>query len=287
MKAIDFFTKRFKQGKIEDDATTKFLATLPAEMEIPDDIDKSLERVFMTADRAKADKDIIGAARAQVYNIIDEIMSTDIYPNLEKVDKTAVVDLSNDKDTLSKLKKLGPVLDKVSIKANGSDSTEKLKEYEKEQEKLLKRIADMNVDFTKKEGDQKKTFEEEKKTLLLDHALKQRLGKVDYAEEHKELRGAIDDVIFAALKKENHLSLNESGEFVVSIMENGIPKPKFNGNTQVTFDQVLEEKVKPYVKKNNSSDGKKEKQKETPKHITQPAGTGLTLAEMRRQQAGG
>lgn len=287
MKPKEFFTKRGEQAKIKDEAYAKFVETLDkSDIEIPDEVDKLLEKHFMTPERAKADKEIIGTARAQVYNIVDELID-DILPEVEKIDKILAVDISNEKDTLSKIKKLKPTLEKIATKANSANSedSEKIKVYQEEQKNLLKKINEINTENEKKFSKMTNDFEEQKKTLILDHALKHRISQIEYAEEHKQLRGAIDKVIFSALKEENHLSLNESGDFQVSILENGVPKPKFNGNTQVTFDQVLEEKVKPYVKKNNS--GAREQPKETPKHNQPPSNTGGTLQDIRRQQYGG
>jgi hypothetical protein len=281
MKLKDFFSKRGTQAKIEDEAFKKFIETVP-DFEVPEEIDATLETHFMTADKAITDKAIMNKARAEVYNIVDERI-TAVIPEIKKIDGGLVVDIETERDTLKKLTKLGQAVGKASekLKTAGGQESEKIEEYKKEQEKLLKRISDNQSEWTTKETELKKNFDDEKKTLILDHALKQKIAKIEYADEHKELRGAIDDVVFHSLKKDNHLSLNESGDFVVSIMENGIPKPKFNGNTQVTFDQVLEEKVKPYVKKNNGGG----KDKETPKHKKEvPPTTGLTLAQQRAAQ---
>lgn len=283
MKLKEFFTKRGQQGKITDEAFTKYLETIP-DVDVPDEIDKVLEKAFMTTERALADSTIIGKARAEAYNAMDDRIAK-IMQSVEKIDKTLVVDISNDKDTLAKISKLGPVLDKIAVKANGGEVVEQVKELEKQKGELLERIKVINSEKDETVNELKKGFESEKKSIILDHALTQKISQIEFADEHKELRGAIVDIALAKLKKDNHLSLDESGNIQVSTLENGVPKPKFNGNTQVTFEQVLEDTVKPYVKKNNT--GGKEKPKETPKHTPTPSSTGDTVVDRRRAAYGG
>jgi hypothetical protein len=277
MKLKEFFTKRGTQGKITDEAYTKFLETIQ-DSEIPDEIDGLLEEKFMTAERASTDSKIMGKARADVYSIVDERIKG-ILPAIEKVDKTLVIDIDAEKDTLKKISKLGPALDKVASKASNSEETEKVKELEKQKTDLLGKIKTLNDEKENEVKTLRDTFENEKKSIHLDIAMGQEFDKIDLAPEHKELSGAIKKIVLADLKAQSFYSLGESGQIDVSILENGVPKPKFKGNTQVTFKEELEEKVKPYIKRSTAGDVKTKP--EPTRHNSQPSTTGMTLKEMR------
>jgi hypothetical protein len=283
MKWKDFLIKRGEQGKFsKNESFAKYLETVP-DFDVPDDIDKLIEENFLTIDRAKADPKIIGAARAEAYSIMDERLAA-IMPAIERIDKTLVVDLAGEKDTLKKISKLGPVLDKVAEKAKSGEfqETEKVKELETQKKDLLDRLAkEQETGKTTIETMRKESAEREK-NILLDFTLKNRIAKIDFADEFKDKRESLDKLILTELKGD-YIYLNESGQPEIGIYENGTVKPKFieGTNTQATFEKVLEEKVKPFVKRNDANPGGKPK--ETPKHqqqkqAVQPSGN-LTLKQ--------
>lgn len=267
MKLKEFFTQKGEQGKFKDDEYQKFIETLP-DFEVPDEVTSKIEENFMTVERAKADKKVMGAARAEAYSIMDERIEG-ILPLIEKIDKTLVIEIAGEKDTLKKISKLGPALEKISTKASGASDTEKEKEYQKNIKEATDRYNTLQAEHEKNTSKLKSDFEEEKKSLNLEYVLRDKINKIEFADEHKPLRGAIQKLIISDLKDNNHLSLDESGEIVVSVLENGVPKPKFEGNTQVVFSKVLEEKARPYVKRNNvdtkeKPDPTKQQRQQTP-----------------------
>jgi hypothetical protein len=284
MKLKDFFTKRATQAKINDEAFTKFLETAP-DAEIPDEIDTLLESHFMTAERAQSDKAVMSKARYEVYTAVDERLRP-IISEVAKIDPSIAVEADEEKDTLRRLTKLAPALTKAYDKAKTTNvqETEKIKEYEKQQKELLEKITTINKEREEEKTSLSQKFESEKKSILLEHAVRGKINSIEFAEEHKPLRGAIEKLLMTELMGTNHLSVDERGQIVVSELENGVPKPKFNGNTQVTFDSVLEEKAAPYIKRNNAGgEGQKQQQqqRQTPPNQQPNSGQRPTLKEMQ------
>jgi hypothetical protein len=286
MKLKEFFQKRATQAKITDEAFTKFLETA-ADAEIPDEIDTLMEAHFMTPDRAQADKSIMAKARYEVYTVVDERMRA-IISEVAKIDPALAVEADAETDTLKRLTKLAPALSKAYDKAKTTNlqESDKIKEYEKQTKELLSKITAINEDHEKEKTSMSTKFESDKKSILLEHAVRGKINGIELADEHKPLRDAIGKVIMTDIMGGNHLSLDDSGQVIVSVLENGVPKPKFNGNTQVTFDSVLEEKAKPYIKRNNAGgDGKQPQQRQDPPKHQQPPGK-PTLKDMQRAAAG-
>lgn len=289
MKLKDFLSKRATQAKITDEAFTKFLETAP-DIEIPDEVDGLLENHFMTIDRALADKGVMAKARYEVYTAVDERLRP-IVSEVAKIDPALAVEADEEKDTLRRLTKLAPALGKAYDKAKSTNvqETEKIKEYEKQQKDLLEKISLINKEREEEKTTLSQKFESEKKSILLEHAVRGKINSIEFADEHKPLRGAIEKILMTEVMSTNHLSVDESGNIVVSVLENGVPKPKFNGNTQVTFESVLEEKAAPYIKRNNAGgEGPKQQQQQQrqPSNQQIPSG-GLTLKEMQRQANAG
>jgi hypothetical protein len=292
MKVKDFFSKRATQAKITDERITKFLEAIAStDLEIPDEIDSLLEEHFLTRERAASDSKIVGKARAEAYDAMDERI-TQIIPLVKALDANLVVDVETEKDTLRKITKLGAALGKASekFKSAGAGDSEKVKEYEKQVSELLEKIKTVNTERETEKTSLIQQFEGEKKDLHLNYVIRDKVNAIEFAEEHKPLRESLTRLIVEDLKKDSHLSLNDSGQIVVSVLENGVPKPKFNGNNQVTFESVLEEKAKPYIKRNNSGgDGKQQQQRqqEPPRQQPTPGSGKLTLREMQAQASAG
>jgi hypothetical protein len=293
MKVKEFFSKREKQAKIDNEAFKKFMESLDkVELEIPDDVEALLEEAFLTRERAGSDSKIMGKARAEAYDAMDERI-TKMIPLIKSIDGNLVIDIETEKDTLRKITKLGEALGKASdkFKSAGGQDTEKVKEYEKQVNDLLEKIKVINQERETEKTSIAEKFDNEKKDLVLNYALRDKINSIEFADEHKPLRDSLTRVILEDVKKDSHLSLNESGQIVVSVLENGVPKPKFNGNSPVTFESVLEEKTKPYIKRNNAGGNGNgggnppAPRPEPPRQ--QPHSGGLTLKEMQRQASAG
>jgi len=294
MKVKDFFSKRVNQAKITDESVTKFLEALSAtELEIPDAIDAILEEHFMTRERAVNDPKVYGKGRAEAFDAMDSAI-TKIIPLVKGIDPNLVVDVETEQSTVQKIAKLGAALGKAheKFKGAGAQESDKVKEYEKQMSELLEKIKSINAERETEKISLTQAFEAEKKDLHLNYVIRDKVNAIEFAEEHKPLRDALTRVIVEDLKKDSHLSLNDQGQIVVSVLENGVPKPKFSGNSPVTFESVLEEKAKPYVKKNNAGGGnngggqqQQQHRQQPPQGQQQPSGR-PTLKEMQRAAAG-
>lgn len=291
MKVKEFFQKRATQAKLSDEAFTKFMESVP-DFEIPDEIDAILETSFMTLDRALSDKTIMAKARHEVYHAVDERLRP-IISEVAKIDPSAGPEADAEKDTLKRITNLAALISKGYDKAKSVNlqESEKIKEYEKQKTELLAKITSINEEHEKEKTSMSAKFESDKNSILLEHAIRGKINAIELADEHKPLRDAIGKVILTDIMGSNHLSLNESGDILVSTLENGVPKPKFNGNTQVTFDSVLEEKAKPYIKRNNGGGGgddakKQQQQRQSPPFQQQTTGK-PTLKEMQREANAG
>ena len=289
MKVKDFFTKRGKQGNITDEEFTKFLEALDkVELEVPDKVDTLLEEQFLTRDRINSDPKIVGKLRAEAYDAMDDRI-TAVMQEIKKIDGNLVIDIETEKDTLKKITKLGLAVGKVADKAKGAgaEEGEKLKEKDKQIAEYLEKIKSINTEREAEKATLTQQFEAKEKDIVLNYALRDKINSIEFADEHKSIREAITKVVLTDLREGNHLSLNESGQIVVSTLENGVPKPKFNGNSQVTFESVLEEKVKPYIKRNNADPSGKDKPPVPPRQPQTPPSGKMTLREMQQAAAAG
>lgn len=284
MKLKEFFEKRSKQGKFSDnEAFTKYLATLTDSQEVPDEVEKLLEDNFLTRERATADKDVTKVIWAEAMDKVDLHIKKLLAP-LDGLDKHQVNEIDVvEKDTFKKLKMLAEFLPKAIDKAKTAnpDQTEEVTNLKKVNQEYLDKIKTINSEREVEKTELLKGFETEKGNILLDFSLKDRINKIEFASEHSELKPAITDVILSDLKKNNILSVDQSGNIRVQTDEGGVLKDKFNGNDPVTIEKLLEDRVKPYVKRNDVDP----KNKQTPPRQKQQQATPEgkpTLRELQR-----
>jgi hypothetical protein len=248
-----------------------------------------MEDNFLTRERVTSDPKLVGKIRAESYNAMDDRIKL-LLPEVEKFDKYLVQEIDAEKDTLKKINKLGAGLTKINerLSSSGQKEDEKIKGLETQITDYLDKIKTINQERETEKVTLSNQFEEKEKDIILNYALRDKINSVEFADEHKPIREAITKVVLAELRDKNHLSLNEGGQIVVSTIENGVPKPKFNGNSQVSFEEVLEEKVKPYVKKNTGGDGNGggTPPKTPPKQQQQQQSARPTLRDLQGQAAG-
>lgn len=256
MKSKDFFSQLVRQGNISDAEATKFIETFP-DVEVPDAFVKAHENSFMTLDRAAAHKDIHGRIKREVLDPVDNDMN-EFYeaikeyadPNLENI-------IKSESNTYNKLKALKKILPEVIKKAKGSPSTDedtkkKLTEYEKTVQELTDKFSVAEKDYKK----QLTEYEKQSQTKFNDYKLSTELEKLTnkytLAEAFEETRPTITEVTLAKLRGSNHLALGEiNGRTEIIVMDdNG--KPKFNGNSPVKIESLLDEGFKPFLKKSES-----------------------------------
>lgn len=252
-KQKDFFTKLKEQGKISKPEFDKFIESL-ADNDIPDDIIAEIEDKFMTRERALADSDIGRKARAEVYDAIDEefdVLKESDFKSFLDEKQVAALQSGNTLRRLQALKKIIPETIK-KIKANGGGD-EDLKKLLKEREKALDELGQEKVALSQKlEKDLEARDDQWKKKLEdieLNYHLDKLTNKFTLAESFD--RNAVTRVVMSDIKGNNLKLIDTNGQkSVVVYDEHG--KPKYNGNSPVTIESLLEQGFKPFLKKSET-----------------------------------
>lgn len=267
MKLKDFFSKIKDNGKINDPEFLKFLESAP-DAEFPDKAFEAFENSFLTVDRAAAHPEVNTKLRAELLDPVDRDIAKIIEHDLKDyLDHSKASEIKNEKSTYKKVGALGPVLldviKKVKSTAPADDDTKKkLKTLEETKDELLKKIEQMNSEYATKEKTIQSEYEKKFHDYRLDGELEKLSNSFTLAEAYEETRPAITKVILADLKSKHSLSLGENnGQPVIQVLEKD-GKPKFNGNSVVTVNQLLEESWKPFIKK-NAGEGGKDKPQDT------------------------
>lgn len=261
MKYKDFLTKLKENGKINQ---AEFLAAIESapDAEFPDKAFEAFEAVFMTLDRAAAHPEVNKTLRAELLDPVDRDFQKLIDFDLKDyIDHTKANELKGEKSTYKKMSMLGPALVDVIKKVKATPATDeetkkKLTEKEAAIQELLGKIETINSEYANKEKTMQSEFDKKIHDYKLDGELEKMSNSFTLAEAYEKTRPAITKVILADLKSKHSLSLGEKdGQSVIQILEKD-GKPKFNGNTPVTINQLLEESWTPFIKKSNSDDGK-------------------------------
>lgn len=263
MKSKDLFSQLKSQGKISEAKYDSFLESIP-EFDIPDEVVTSIENSFMTVDRARVDPRVNGYVRSQVLDPIDNYVKMVISAigandpttaaEIENIIRTGsdgktIPDTYKQLDALSK--KLPGVFDKVKVAPADED-------YKKQLKKKDEFITELTEKFNTVEKDKKTTIEKAQQDFdkklhdyRLDSELSNLTNKFTLAEAYDKNRSAINKMLMSDLKTSNRLQLGEKdGQTVVLVTdENG--QPKFNGNTPIAVDSLLEEAYKPFLKQSN------------------------------------
>lgn len=272
MKYKDYFSTLKTQGKISNEAFDKFLETVP-EGEVPDEIFQVLETTFMTAERAAAHKDVAGKLRAE---ILDPLRN-DLNEILKFLPADMVLGVDKENSIYKKLsiikEGLPTAFQKAAKAPNDEEAKKKIQEYQTANQELLAKFEKVNSESEKYKKDLQSEFEGKIKTFKLDSELERRANSFTFAEAYKETRSPITKAILNEIKAKNKLDLVEKdGEYDIQILdENGTPR--FQGNTPVTINSLLEEPFKPFLKLNNADEkpGQREEVKQYKVNEQNPA----------------
>lgn len=257
-KLKEFYSKLKEQGKIDSPDYDKYLETVP-DAEIPDSVVKAIEEKFFTFERAAAHKEIHGKIKREVLDPVDNELA-DLFDNQLKqyVDPLTEAELKQDGNSYKKLKalkKLIPdIIEKVKAKpAVDEDTKRKLSDYEKTIQDLTQQFTQAKKGYDEGLNSQKTKYEKDLHDFKLDIELQNRGNKFTLAEAYEQNRQAITKVLLSDIKQSNVLRLGEiNGQPAIEIFdEHG--KPKFDGNTPITIDSLLEEKYKPFLKQSGGN----------------------------------
>lgn len=276
-KYKDFFAKLKEQGKINLPEYEEYLKTVP-DAEIPDAVVKAIEDNFMTKSRALADRsinnEIWGKALFPVDKEIEKITSI-----LEPLDKDivndirwAVKELSPGNPVPDTFKQLGiitsalpKVFNKLKTTAVPDEETKKkIQEYEKTIQGFTDQFANAEKEYKSNLKNVETEWENKFHDFRLGAELQSLGNKFTLAEAFEEIRPNITEVIMSKIRSSNNLKLGEKDGRPAVLVYDETGKPKFNGNTPVTVDLLLEEAYKPYLKKSESeAAGRRENPKTT------------------------
>lgn len=262
MKAKDWFLKKNTQAKIKNEDFDKFLEGIKEDQEIPDVWVNLFDENFLTRDRAAADFEISKKIKAESLNGVDEKFKA-ILPLLDATDREA---LEKEINTYKKVESLPGAFQRVldKLKTANPSNDEKIKEYEKTVSELAGKIKTINSERETEKTTLQKQFEEREKTMRVDWALQNKFGEFTFADEFSkpEDKKAIIELMMTKVKSGNTLALDDKGQILVQETVNGVAKPKYNGNDQVTIDSLLAEPLKPFLKKNNGDGGSGQQQQQ-------------------------
>jgi len=283
MKGKEYFQKLIEQGKLESEDVKKFLDTVP-DFEMPDVVFAEIEGNFLTRDRAYADSKVRARLRTEVFDAFEK--------NFEKIyaliDADTLMDIKQERDSFKKIDMMVSGLNKSidSAKHGKIDQTEALKALEKTRDELLGKIKTINTEREEEKTKLIEDFAKKEEESTIQHSLISGLSKFELGKEHTALKDSIFSFIITDLKANNALKIDKTNGQIGVFNADG--SPKFEGNTQVTIDKLLEAKISPYVKRNNGGEppvpptpgSKGDPQRRTPP--TDP--NAMTLAQ-RRQAA--
>lgn len=280
MKGKQFFEKIKKQGKIENEDFNKFIEELPETIEIPDIAVNLFEQEFLTRERAQSDFKIVNKIKAETLNGVDAEIKT-IASILDVSDQEAI---EKEENTFKKIALVKNAIPNLINKSSKPSTDEKVKTLEKNNAELLEKIKSISVESEEKIKEQAKIFKEKESSMKIDWTLDKQLAGFTFADEFNGLKESIITNAVTAIKSKNHLTLDDKGQIIVNEIVDGVAKPKFNGNDLVTIDSLLLDPLKPFLKKNNSSEtGEKTKEKQHREIASNVDPGKMTLQQLRKQ----
>lgn len=269
-KFKDFFSKLKEQGKINSPEFDEYLKTVP-DAEIPDVVVKAIEDNFMTMERATAHKDVHGKIKREVLDPVDNDLKLIVEQLKEYIDPSVEHTLNTEGNTYNKLRAITKLVPDSLKKAKGAPATDedtkkKLAQYEKDLQEFTDKFSNAEKEYSKKLKDTDSAWENKFHDFRLNAELQNLGNKFILAEAFEEIRPNITEVIMSKIRQSNSLKLGEKDGRPVILVNDENGKPKFNGNTPVTVDSLLEEAYKPYLKKSESDGGAA--RRENPKTTT-------------------
>jgi len=259
MKSKDFFNKLKETGKIDAEDFVKMIDVIP-EFEIPDNAFKAFEDKFMTVERASAHPEVTAKLRSQhlmpLDSDIDKIVSF-----IEKIDKYLGIDISKHtkvtssgdkiKDTYKQMAAITDVLpklfEKAKVPSDDAEMKKQIEEYKKSNHELMEKFKTVDHDWNEKLKLESKGFEEKLSAFKRDTYLEKLSSNYTFADAYEKTRDVLQKSILGDLKAKHNLAYAENnGETSIEVVEvkDGVPRPKFNGNTPVTIQALLDEAYK-------------------------------------------
>jgi hypothetical protein len=271
MKLKDFFTKLKTDGKITQAEFLAAIETIP-EFEFPDKAIEAFEAAFLTIDRAATDKQVHSKLKREFLDPLDN--------DFKKI--LTVVD-GFDKFKASEIDKIGSTYEKsaaitaylpellAKIKATPGTDEEAKKELKKAKDtvqELMGKIETINTDTAEREKHWQKESEEKISGYRLRTELEKRANSIKFGKAYTDeivrkdiTKGKLDKLIASKVLQ----LIEKDGQDPDILVLDAEGKPRFNGNSAVTINSLLEDEFKVYIKANNSGD---EEDEEDGKQVT-------------------
>lgn len=283
-KSKEFFSLLKEQGKISNPKFDELIEKIP-DFEIADEAVSAFEEKFMTVSRATSHPEVTQQVRAlalKPFNRdIEKIIATISEIDKPTSDKIQSLVQGSSPDTYKRMEvlsnSLGDLFNKV--KTTPGDDEELKKELKKKEatiQEALDKLSNVQKEFTEREKGIKTDFENKLHEFKLDGELEKLAGTFTLAEAYEKNRRETNDIILTAVKKSNLLKLgSKDGQTIVQVLdENG--EPRYNGNSPVTINQLLEEKYKPFLKQSNAEHNQQSKSRTVTVNGTKAPGRGVS-----------
>jgi len=259
MKFKDYFNKLKEQGKIKNDAFDNFIENVP-EGEMPDEIFPILDSTFLTTERALSHKDVAGKIKREVLDIVDN----DLKQYYKLLPAETVLNLEKEENTFKKSAMLREALPAIIAGAAKAPNDEEAKKKIAEQIATIQELTDKfsKLDVSHKDAlkGAQDQYEKQFKDYKLNSELEKLTNSYTFADAFRDTRSGLTKAILGEIKAKNKLDLIEKdGEYQISVFdENG--SPRFDGNTPITINSLLEPAIKPFLKVSNVEQPQQQKQ---------------------------
>jgi hypothetical protein len=260
-KSKDFLSLLKTQGKINNPKFDELIEKVP-DFEIDQEAVTAFENSFMTPERAASHPDVNRKIRFEVLRPIDRDFEK-IIEAIGAIDKATaerLEALKKDRSTPDTYKRtdllansLSEIFSKLKTSKGGDEDLKKeLEKKEKTLQDALEKLTNSEKEFTSRFQNQEKEYNSKLESFQLDNELEKLAGSFTLAEAYDKNRDAINKVILSELKSSNHLKLGtKDGKSLINVFdEKG--EPRFNGNSPILINQLLEEKYKPFLKQSNA-----------------------------------
>lgn len=280
-KSKEFFALLKEQGRINNPKFDELINSIP-DFEISPEAQKAFEDSFMTVDRAATHPTVTSQVRALAFKPINRDFEK-IIQVVSSIDKATADKLENiyrdsgrpetGPDTYKRMElfssSLEELFNKVKAAPNGDEELKKkVQKLEQSLQESLEKLTNSEKEHTTFVKQKEKEFEDRLHEIQLDTELEKLSGTFTLAEAFDKNRSAVNKMILSELKGAHHLKLgSKDGQKIIQVFdENG--SPRYNGNTPVTINNLLEEKFKPFLKQSNADGNGKQNSQSNTRTIT-------------------
>ena len=252
MKVNEFLRSIFEATEIKNnDLEAALQASGLKEVEIPDEVTKKFNDFYMTPERAMNDPEINKKLKTKHWGYFADTVEKEfknIVALLPEEVKTKYYAIPADQTNgiYDRLK----ILQEGVAHINTNGSTDEVKKVKETHRKEVEALNEAIKREKEERENQVKEFENTKKSIALDFALRQKVSGFKLATDFDKpkIKDVIINSTIESLKKDYKLDL-ENDTILFRNKEDG---DVYEGNQKVTLEKFLEKELEPYTVKNNS-----------------------------------